>query len=84
MSIEQFKVYKNYGYASEKLIDETNDLDRAIETAKSEAANDTGVFEVIQFAPSGEAITHWLEDGITEDDGQPSEMQEWADFDPDC
>ena len=24
------------------------------------------------------------EDGAEEDDGQPDEQQEWADFDPDC
>lgn len=25
-----------------------------------------------------------MEDALVEDDGQPSEMDEWLDFDPDC
>ena len=38
--------------------------------------------EVADFARKNDIIT-WL-DREDEDDGQPDEAQEWADFDPDC
>lgn len=40
--------------------------------------------EVADFARKNDIIT-WLDrEDEEEDDGQPSEAQEWADFDPDC
>ena len=40
--------------------------------------------EVADFARKNDIIT-WLDrDEDEEDDGQPSEAQEWYDFDPDC
>jgi len=40
--------------------------------------------EVADFARKNDIIT-WLDrDEDEEDDGQPSEAQEWADFDADC
>lgn len=27
---------------------------------------------------------HTADDGVPQDDGQPTEQQEWADYDPDC
>ena len=38
--------------------------------------------EVADFARKNDIIT-WL-DREDEEDGQPDEAQEWADFDPDC
>ena len=39
--------------------------------------------EVADFARKNDIIT-WLDRDEDEDDGQPDEAQEWADFDPDC
>ena len=40
--------------------------------------------EVADFARKNDIIT-WLDrDEDEDDDGQPDEAQEWADFDPDC
>ena len=40
--------------------------------------------EVADFARKNDLIT-WLDrEDEEEDDGQPSEAQEWHDFDPDC
>ena len=40
--------------------------------------------EVADFARKNDIIT-WLDrEDEEEDDGQPSEAQEWHDFDPDC
>jgi hypothetical protein len=39
--------------------------------------------EVADFARKNDLIT-WLDRDEDEDDGQPDEAQEWADFDPDC
>lgn len=40
--------------------------------------------EVADFARKNDIIT-WLDrEDEEEDDGQPSEAQEWADYDPDC
>lgn len=40
--------------------------------------------EVADFARKNDLMP-WLEDDSEdEDDGQPDEAQEWADFDPDC
>lgn len=39
--------------------------------------------EVADFARKNDIIT-WLDRDEDEDDGQPDEAQEWADYDPDC
>ena len=39
--------------------------------------------EVADFARKNDIIT-WLDREDEEDDGQPDEAQEWADYDPDC
>ena len=39
--------------------------------------------EVADFARKNDIIT-WLDREDEEEDGQPSEAQEWHDFDPDC
>ena len=63
-----------------------NLMDRVIKQIEQDVANKdfTAIEEMLQFVPE-----HILEGFISEcfqdeDDGQPSELEEWMDFDPEC
>ena len=63
-----------------------NLIDRVLKQIEQDVANKdfTAIEELLQFVPE-----HILEGFISEsfqdeDDGQPTELEEWMDFDPDC
>lgn len=81
----KYKVYGDYGYESETLLEEFDSKAEAIRWAEGYTESDTGGFMMVEVAyfADEEYVTVWT---ITaeDDDGQPTEQEEWLDFDPDC
>jgi hypothetical protein len=61
-------------------------IDRVLKQIEQDVANQdfTALEELLQYVPNNILegfISECLQD---EDDGQPTEQEEWASFDPDC
>jgi hypothetical protein len=92
----KFQVYGDYGYSSQQLLEEFATQEEAIRWAANYCERDTGGYntvEVAYFAEDGEYVPVWTAEAPDHDDdfywddendGQPDEAQEWADFDQDC
>ena len=65
----KYTVYLNYGYANQKELFESDDLDEALDWADNHCDSEIGpgdTMEIIWFKADGEAVTEWLmsyEDG---------------------
>ena len=80
-----YQIYGDYGFTSETLLEEFDTLSEAKQFVDGYVQHgDFGGYaavEVIRFAADGEAITEYLaENHMFEDDGQPTEYEEWQDF----
>jgi hypothetical protein len=61
-------------------------IDRVLKQIEQDVANQdfTCIEELLQRVPES-VLQGFLSEGfMDEDDGQPSEQEEWASFDPDC
>lgn len=84
----KYQVYGDYGYVSQNLLEEFDSVTEAIRWAESYCSDDLGGYSVVEvawFAADGEYMVDWARRADEyDDDGQPSEMEEWLDYDPDC
>jgi hypothetical protein len=61
-------------------------IDRVLKQIEQDVANQdfTCIEELLQRVPE-QVLKGFLSEGfMDEDDGQPTEQEEWASFDPDC
>lgn len=83
----KYKVYGDYGYTTETLLEEFETRNEAIDWALGYTSYDMGGFmmvEVAYFADDGEYVPLWTATAEDDLDGQPTEQEEWLDYDPDC
>ena len=81
----KYEIYGDYATTNETLLEQFDSLDEAAAWADCYVRDGDfggyGRIEVIEFAPDGEAITHYnLEYADDWDDGQPSTYEEYQDL----
>jgi hypothetical protein len=85
-----YYVYADYGYTNEAKLEEFTNRDEAIAWAENYAKAGLGGHNIVEVAyfQDEEYVVVWdrnhEEAEWDEDDGQPTEMEEWHDYDPDC
>jgi hypothetical protein len=63
-----------------------NLIDRVLKQMEQDVGNKdfTAIEELLQYVPESVLEGFLSEDFQDEDDGQPTEQEEWHSFDPDC